>query len=153
MGFDMYKYSKLIRIALAANLAVGCSDNASFKKAEKSYKDMTKAEQAVEMDKYVAAFNATIEKSPSVNVQHHGDSNTDIIYAIGTYPKPVSDKQLAEIKTTISKIKAKVNLCAQPEMVALTNTGIGYQAIMKDPSGKILYKSELCRGDRSTPAL
>ena len=150
MGLDMHKYSKLIGIALAASLVVGCSDNAAFKKAEKPYKDMTEAEQAVELDRYVAAFNDISQKSANFNVQHHGDSKTDIIYAVGTYPKRVSAKELRQVKSTLKKIKAAENICARQEMIALTDLGIGFQATMKDLSGKTLYKSDVCRGASST---
>ena len=145
MGLGMYKYSKLIGIALAAGLVTGCSDNAAFKKADKPYKDMTEAEQAVELDRYVAAFNAISQKTENFNVQHHGDSHTDIIYAVGTYPKHVSAKEFRQVKSTLKKIKADENICARQEMIALTDLGIGFQATMKDLSGKILYKSDVCR--------
>ena len=149
----MYKYSKLIGIALAASLVAGCSDNAAFKKAEKPYKEMTEVEQAIELDRYVAAFNAMSQKTENFNVQHHGDSHTDIIYAVGTYPKPVSAKQFRQVKSTLKKIKADENICSSKERIALTDLGIGFQAIMKDPSGKTLYKSDICKGSASTAAL
>ena len=153
MGLDMYKYSKLIGVALAASLVAGCSDNAAFKKAEKPYKEMTEVEQAIELDRYVAAFNAMSQKTENFNVQHYGDSHTDIIYAVGTYPKRVSAKQFRQVKSTLKKIKADENICARKEMIALTDLGIGFQAIMKDPSGKTLYKSDICKGSASTAAL
>ena len=149
----MYKYSKLIGVALAASLVAGCSDNAAFKKAEKPYKEMTEVEQAIELDRYVAAFNAMSQKTENFNVQHHGDSHTDIIYAVGTYPKRVSAKQFRQVKSTLKKIKADENICSRKEMIALTDLGIGFQAIMKDPSGKTLYKSDICKGSASTAAL
>ena len=152
----MHKYSKFIGIAFAAGLISACSDLSA--KAEKPYKDMTVAEQAAEMERYVAAFNALPQfaaknQGKNLAVKHHGDPNTHIIYAVATYPKHVSAKQLANVKTTLTKIKAKENICAQPEMVVLTSTGIGYQAIMQDPSGKILYKSDVCRGDPCQSAI
>ena len=157
MGLGMHKYSKLIGVALAASLLAGCSDIAAFKKAEKSYRDMTEAEQVVEMEKYVTAFNTAGQSSANkagtnLAIQHHGDSKTDIIYAVGTYPKRVSAKEIRQVKRTLEKIKANENICARAEMVELNGLGMGYQAIIKDLSGKVLYKTEVCQGAAATPA-
>ena len=116
---------------------------------------MTVAEQAAEMERYVAAFNALPQfaaknQGKNLAVKHHGDPNTHIIYAVATYPKHVSDKQLANVKTTLTKIKAKENICAQPEMVALTSTGIGYHGHYARPIRQDIIQ-ERCVPRRSLP--
>ena len=153
----MRKYLKLMGLTLATGLMAACSQPTSSAKAEKSYKDMTKAEQTIALQNLVDAFNAVAQnqsnsQSSSMVTMHHGDSELDIIYAVGTYQKHVSAKELRSVKKTIEKIKNEENICTRQEMIELTKLGIGYQAIMKDLSGKILYESNVCRGAPITAA-
>ena len=145
----MLKLAKLGSAIIAIAIISGCSAKTDTAPAAKPYLEMTEAEQKIEIERFVALFNqqhmADFGKSDRLNTQHYGDAEKDLIYAVATYPKHVSAKQLKKAQKAIKLLQEKANICAQPEMVHITKLGIGYQLRMIDPSGKTLYESEACR--------
>ncbi len=110
------------------------------------YGDLSEAEQTKYMATVVAAMNA-VDKSAVTT----GDTQRDVITTTGTYPKVVSPQQLKKASAAISKINAENPACYRPEITALTRYGIGYQEIMKDLNGTVVYQSELCEGATFAP--
>jgi len=144
----MLKLTKLGSALIAIVVIAGCSAKTDMAPVAKPYLEMTEVEQKVEIEKLVALFNqqhmADLGKSDPLNTQHYGDTEKDMIYAVGTYPKHVSSKQLIKAQKGIKLKEEKANICATPEVVYIGKLGIGYQLRMIDISGKTLYESEAC---------
>lgn len=135
----------LAAIALAACTSSEIDPNAF-------YGDLSEAQQEKYLSALVAQFNATENKSEgSIPVVVTGDAKRGVITSTGTYKKVVTAKRLNKAKAAIAKVKAKVATCFQPEIRTLTRYGIGFQAVMKDPAGTVLYESEVCEGAPFSP--
>ena len=177
----MFKLLKTCNVVAAIFILSACSAKSDRAPAAKSFLDMTKAEQKVEIEKRVALLatkpylemteadkKVEIEKyatlfnlqhmmdlggSDRLNTKYYGDAEKDMIYGVGTYPRHVSAEQLKKAKKAIQRKEEEANFCGKPEMVHIAKLGIGYQLRMTDPSGKTIYESEACETVKSTTKL
>lgn len=146
----MHLHLKRLGLTLAAAGLTACADYEIDSKV--FYGDLSESEQTKYMSTLVAAMNAETQKSSSsMNVAITGDTVNDIITSSGTYNKVVQPDQLDKARAAITKIKAENPVCLRPDVLNLNRYGIGYKAIMKDPSGKVVYESELCEGAPFAP--
>jgi len=137
---------------IAAACIAGCSAQSQPEASQKQYLDMSEAEQTVALNNLVSLFTQAEKlapQNPQVKTAHRADAAEDMIYSVGTYQKHVPENNLKQVKQTIAKLKSGMNICARPEIIALTEQGIGFQAIMEDLSGKRLFESEACRGAKA----
>ena len=135
-----------------AALICGCSGGDTRFEYNEIYAELSEPEQAKYMQQLVSDINAAPSPghSPSISKPVYvGDSIKDILTATSTYHKAVSDAQLKRANKAIMKMARDNPTCAQAEAIALTELGIGFQAIMTDINGRELYRSEICKGAAS----
>jgi len=148
----MLKLAKLTSAIVAIAVISGCSAKSSSPFADKTYLEMTEAEQKVAMEKLVEQSRAIVKKAAGKNVQaqqmleYHGDSEKDMIYTVAKYPGKIPQKQLGLIKQSFAKSQANLNICAKPEATKLTELGIGFQVRIVDSAGTEIYRSKACKG-------
>jgi len=134
---------------LLAVFTVGCSAKAQTEASLNDYLDMTESEQVVAINNLAHAFNEAEKLNPHATKQvktvHHADPAEDMIYAVGTYQKHVPEKNLKQLRKTISQIQAGLDVCTRPEVMELNRQGIGFQIVMVDLSGKRVFESEASR--------
>lgn len=139
----------IVTTTLALHLCACSAKSAETPSTAKQYYDMSEEKQVETLNVLIRLFDqaeASKRGNQNLSVVYEADASQDIIRAFGTYKKVVSAKDLVTVKKLVAKIQAEVNPCDRPEFRALSEYGIGFQAVMIDLKETVLYESEICRG-------
>lgn len=117
------------------------------KSPTKIYKDMTEAEQADAMVLFVDANNRDLAAAGKNVIEggaaltFRGDSKKDILYQVMKFDKALSDSEINFFK---SELSTKPSICAEQYIIDLNNLGVGFQSLLEDKAGNILYTYDTC---------
>ena len=127
--------------ALSACGAKGTPDTG----AVKPYSEMTEAEQQATIDQYAQTVNLSLRKQKGLTGgEYHGSAGQDMMYFEITNPVAIPENKMREVKAILAKTFAGNKDCSTPAVAEFNKAGIGFQTVVKDTAGAVLYKSEIC---------